>query len=259
MLRTTKQRRNNFLYIKPHRILALAALVASYAPAAMITSTGSDIFTASATYNVHIVGNGNENANSAFVGNTGTPNLLTVNSTETFDVLYSGLPFDAIITSVTLDLNLSGVASGITGQTGTGGYLPSLSSTTTALNFNTVAVTLGLNTVTFSVPNNAVPFTVVLPSSFYEGLLANEDLQIEWQANTNFTRAAGSASGKYGTGQKQLAFSLSKTYTASAGLTINYDEAAPPPEPSAVPEPATSAVMGFGLIGLAFWRRRSNR
>jgi hypothetical protein len=236
------------------RLFCFVAVVASVAPAALITASANDIFTATASYTLHIQNSGAESNSTAFEGNAGNKHLLAINAAESFDLAYSPLPDDADISDATIDLDLAGIASGIIGPAGAGGYLPALSSTTTGLKFNTVSITVGVNTITFTVPDNPVPFQIVLPPSFYAGLLLNEQLQVSWQANTSFTRAnPGDASGKYGTGNQQLAFSLSKTYTASAALAITYELAAPT---ATVPEPSTYAVMGLGLVGLGFWRRR---
>jgi hypothetical protein len=222
-----------------------------HARGATITSSGSDVFNATTTYTININNGGNEQ-NPAF----GTNPVTNPGDSFVMGSYSSAVPdFPGSLVSALLTLSWSAAPVSVTGA-GTAIYTPTFAATTHSATF--VTITAGAATATINLsPTNSTTIDLLNYAGFDAALRADSPITVAWQSSTLFARTVGEKRAKSGgIHDVTLNYNLASAVTATAGLVIDYNNE---PPPSGVPEPATYALIGLGLIGCRFLPRGFRR
>jgi hypothetical protein len=235
---------------RPFMIGACFLALVCHARGATITSSGSDVFNATTTYTIHINNGGNEQ-NPAFgtnpVTNTGDSFVMGSYSSAVPDTPGS-------LVSALLTLSWSAAPVSVTGA-GTATYTPTFAATTHSATF--VTITAGAATATINLsPAVSTTINLLNYAGFDAALRADSPITVAWQSSSLFARTVGEKRTKDTVKNVTLDYNLASAITATAGLVIDYNNQ---PPPSSVPEPATYALIGLGLIGCRFLPRTFRR
>jgi hypothetical protein len=239
--------------INPRFIFASCALVlVCNATAATITSSGSDVFNATNTYSIHVNNGGNEQSASFGVASA----ITNIGDSFLLGAYSSAVPDAGILNSALLTLSWSGSPVNVTGSTAS--YNPTFNATTQSVTF--VTVTAGAATAVINLsPAVSTTIDLLTFSGFDAALKADSPITVAWQSSTTFARTASQKMPKNtGLSNQTLNYNLASAITATAGLVIDYSDPLPPPPPppASVPEPATYALIGLGLLGCRFLPRK---